>query len=347
MGVACIVMPVRIRYANGIMQASAATPARDPRASYSGLNREFTVVRKLTLTLLALVLLSTLATVGAQAGQNRIALVLGNAAYADGSRATAATDAALIASALQAAGFDVVGARDLDEEALRRALRDFVDRAAQAGPDAIIVIYFAGIGLQFEGENYLVPVDAHLARTSDLRIQAVRVSDVVGSLAGVPSRGRIVILDAAYEIPLAGVLPPLAPGLTAVQPEPETLIAFNAAPGTVAPGPLAGPGPYALALSESLGTPGLAPQDIFERVRLRAAELGGGVQAWQESRLTLATLAAPAAVVASGVSVARKPAKVAPGVRRHVRHARPASPLAVIRARLRSFGHALSRAFHP
>jgi uncharacterized caspase-like protein len=296
-------------------------------------------------TTLALVLMGALATVGAQAGQSRIALVIGNAAYADGPRAAAASDAARIAGMLQSAGFDVASARDLDEEALRRVLRAFVDRAAQAGPDTIVVLYFAGLGLQFESENYLVPVDAHLVRTSDLPVQAVRVSDVLGSLEGLPSRGRILILDAAYESPLAQ-LPALSMGLAPMKPEPETLVAFNAAPGTVAPSTGAGPGAYALALSEILGIPGLAPQDIFERVRLRAAELGGGGQPWQDSRLTLLTLAAPTAVVPSSVPLARGHGTLAPSVHRHVRHARPVSPLGVIKARLRSFGHALSRAFH-
>src|SRR3954451_20850602 len=69
----------------------------------------------------------------AQQPEKRIALVIGNAAYQAGALATPANDAGLIAQTLQAAGFDVAGARDLDQDSLRRALRDFVDKAEASG----------------------------------------------------------------------------------------------------------------------------------------------------------------------------------------------------------------------
>ena len=91
--------------------------------------------------------------------EKRIGLVIGNAAYQTGALATTANDAGLVAQTLQAAGFDVVGARDLAEESLRHAVRDFIENATAAGPDAVAFVYFAGYGVQLEGENYLVPID--------------------------------------------------------------------------------------------------------------------------------------------------------------------------------------------
>src|SRR5579871_1298128 len=90
--------------------------------------------------------------------ETRIALVIGNAAYQAAPLNTTANDAGLIAQTLQAAGFDVAGARDLDQDSLRRALRDFVEKATASGPSTVAYIYFAGYGLQLEGENYIVPV---------------------------------------------------------------------------------------------------------------------------------------------------------------------------------------------
>src|SRR5438477_11515469 len=110
---------------------------------------------------------------GAARAEKRIALVVGNAAYQAGALATPANDAGLIAQTLQAAGFDVVGARDLDEDTLRHAFRDFAEKAAAAGPDTVAFVYFAGYGLQLEGENYLVPVDANIARDSDVPVRTV------------------------------------------------------------------------------------------------------------------------------------------------------------------------------
>src|SRR5215475_5164857 len=76
-----------------------------------------------------------LAQPSATSAEKRIALVIGNAGYQVGALTTPANDAGLIAQTLQAAGFDVVGARDLDQDSLRRALRDFLEKATAAGPD--------------------------------------------------------------------------------------------------------------------------------------------------------------------------------------------------------------------
>jgi hypothetical protein len=98
-----------------------------------------------------------------QAAQNpRIALVIGNTNYRDAVLATTANDAGLIAQTLQAAGFDVVGARDLDGQSLRTAFRDFLDKASAAGPDMQAFVYLAGRGAQYDGDNYFVPAGAKL-----------------------------------------------------------------------------------------------------------------------------------------------------------------------------------------
>jgi len=72
----------------------------------------------------------------------------------NGSQPTPANDAGLVADALGAAGFAVTGARNLDQAALRGTFREFIGQVASAGPNAVAVIYLAGFGLQFEGENY-------------------------------------------------------------------------------------------------------------------------------------------------------------------------------------------------
>src|SRR5215467_3683685 len=113
---------------------------------------------KLIAALFALVPLALVQLSGAAQAEQRIALVVGNGGYQAGALNTPANDAGLIAQTLQAAGFDVVGARDLDQDALRRAFRDFVDKATNAGPDTVAFIYVSGYGLQLEGENYVVPV---------------------------------------------------------------------------------------------------------------------------------------------------------------------------------------------
>src|SRR5262249_45059735 len=153
---------------------------------------------------------------GSADAEKRIALVIGNAAYQAGALTTTANDAGLIAQTLQAAGFDVAGARDLDQDSLRRALRDFVEKATASGPNTVAYIYFAGHGLQLEGENYLVPVDARIARDSDIPIEAVRVSDYTRPLAGLKLKATIVVLDAARGNSFAKSGQPIAGGLALV-----------------------------------------------------------------------------------------------------------------------------------
>src|ERR1700682_1481758 len=97
--------------------------------------------------LFTLISLGVVSKPNAEPAEKRIALVIGNAAYQAGALPTSANDAGLIAQTLQAAGFDVVGARDLDQESLRRAFRDFLEKAASSGPDTVAFVYLSGYGL--------------------------------------------------------------------------------------------------------------------------------------------------------------------------------------------------------
>src|SRR5262252_8283493 len=114
------------------------------------------------------------APVNAQAPERRFALVIGNSEYKAGRLPTAANDAGLIAETLRTAGFDVAGARDLDQDTSRRSIREILDKASAAGPQAVSFIYLAGYGLQFEGENYIIPADASIpSRRRGLRSPVV------------------------------------------------------------------------------------------------------------------------------------------------------------------------------
>jgi uncharacterized caspase-like protein len=219
-------------------------------------------------------------------GEKRIALVVGNSGYQAGELKTAANDAGLMAQTLQAAGFDVAGARDLDQESLRHALRDFLDKAQSSGPDTVAFVYLAGYGVQFEGENYFVPIDAKLAHAADVPVEAVRMSDYTRPLAGMGLKANIIVLDAGRANPFAKSGPPLAGGLALVDADPGMLIALNAAPGTVAPDGDGPYGAYAQALAEMIRDGGLQLSDVFDRVRLRVNEMTKGAEVpWQSANI--------------------------------------------------------------
>src|SRR5215208_1021433 len=169
----------------------------------------------------------------AQQQEKRIALVVGNGAYAKSPLATAANDAGLIAQTLQAAGFDVVGARDLDGDTLRKSFRDFIQKAEASGPGTVAMVYLAGYGMQLAGENYFIPVDSPIGRETDIPTEGLRIADYLRQLGSLPLKAGIVVLDAARPQPFIEGGQPIAGGLALVEPGPHMLIAFNAAPGTV------------------------------------------------------------------------------------------------------------------
>ena len=223
----------------------------------------------------------------AQQQEKRIALVVGNGAYAKSPLATTANDAGLIAQTLQAAGFDVVGARDLDGDTLRKSFRDFIQKAQASGPGTVAMIYLAGYGVQLAGENYFIPVDSNITRDTDIPTEGLRISDYLRQLASIPLKANIVVLDAARAQPFIEGGQPIASGLALVEPDPNMLIAFNAAPGTVAPEEPGPYGIYAQSLAEMIRTGGLSLPEVFDRVRLRVNEASKGAQVpWDEQKIS-------------------------------------------------------------
>jgi uncharacterized caspase-like protein len=242
-----------------------------------------------SLWLAALLLALALGQRAGHAAEMRFALVIGNDEYKSAKLATPANDAGLVANALTTAGFTVTSARNLDQATLRVSIREFLGQVAGAGPDAVAVIYLAGFGVQFAGENYYVPVDAELARDVDVPLQAVRISDFAQPLAALPAAVKIVILDAARQNSFAQGGEPLASGLALVDPVPGMAVAFNAAPGTVGPEEPGPYGAYATALAEMIASGGLPLDDVFARLRLRVSEVtNGGEIPWYASQITAA-----------------------------------------------------------
>lgn len=213
----------------------------------------------------------------------RFALIIGNDGYDNAPLPTAAQDAGLIADTLKAAGFEVMGARNVDQDTFRASYREFLQKLGGAGEGGVGFIYVSGYGLQYEGENYLIPVGATVERETDLALNAIRISDLTRPYGGMPARVKMVVLDLAYKGPF-GQQAQLAPGLALTTPEPNMLLAFNAAPGAYAPETKPPYGSYAQALAEMMREGGLQPADIFDRTRLRVSDLTRSTQIpWNSS----------------------------------------------------------------
>jgi hypothetical protein len=253
-------------------------------------------------------------TVAPASGPVRLALVVGDGDYRAGPLPTAANDAGLVAQSLAQAGFDVTAAANLDSEALHATLDAFLAKAKSAGPDAILVVYLSGYGLQFAGENYVVPIDASIGRDLDVPMQAVPLSELMRQLASVPAKARVLVGDLARQTPFAKAGTPLAPGLALIVPPAGVVAAFNAAPSAEAPVDALPYGAYARALAEMIQTPGLSLESVFARVRLRAGELTNGVSVpWTSGTFGDATPSPAMPASATPVSAMSAPVAVGTG----------------------------------
>lgn len=221
---------------------------------------------------------------GAAPSEKRLALVIGNASYKAQPLITAVNDAALISQTLQLAGFDVTGARDLDQGLLRDAVRNFTNKVADAGAGAVVFVYFAGYAVQLAGENYLIPVGAEVSDATDIPALALSLSELMHALAALNPRSTFIVLDAGRPGPFVTAVQ--AGGLAWTEPEANMLIAFGTAPGTLARDKAGSYGAYARALAEMIGEGGLTPANLFDRVRLRVHDLtAGGEIPWDASKL--------------------------------------------------------------
>jgi uncharacterized caspase-like protein len=215
--------------------------------------------------------------------EKRVALVLGNSAYQNVPQLTnPINDGAVVAATLKAAGFDVVDSRhDLPAAETRRALRDFADRARDAD---IAVVYYAGHGMEVDGTNYLIPVDAKLERDTDIYDEALSLDRVLVAIEPA-TRLRLVILDACRDNPFAKSMKRtlasrgIGQGLGKIEPSsPNMLIAYSAKAGSTALDGDARNSPFTLALAKHLTTPGLDVRRAFGFVRDEVLKTTGNKQ---------------------------------------------------------------------
>jgi carboxyl-terminal processing protease len=207
--------------------------------------------------------------------------VVGNSNYGGdlGVLANPVNDARLVAESLKKIGFDVIEVEDADQNALKRAIAAFGDRMASAGSEATSLFFYAGHGLQVGGQNYLIPVQAKIARERDVDIEAISLDTVLKQMAWAESKVNIVILDACRNNPLSRGFRSTTQGLAEITVKPQgSFISYSTAPGDVAVDGNGSNSPFSAAFAEAIEKPGLDINDVFREVRadVMAATKGAG-----------------------------------------------------------------------
>jgi len=228
----------------------------------------------------------------AQAGA-RVALVIGNGAYVNANALpNPPNDAKAIAGVLRQIGFDVQEGVNLNRADMESQFREFLHKATNA---SVVLFFYAGHGMQVDGKNYLVPVDAKLAQASDLPFETIEIDKLMEAL-GDPGHTNIILLDACRDNPLARSFASHLPaarsaavggGLAAYSAVGTgTLIAYATAPGQTALDGQGADSPFTTSLMHILPTPGLEIRQVLTRVRAEVAAATGNRQIpWDNSSL--------------------------------------------------------------
>jgi len=221
----------------------------------------------------------------------RVALVIGNGTYAEaGTLANPVNDALDIADKLRSIGFEVIEGNDLGKRELERSIGEFSDALEGAG---VGLFYYAGHGLQVDGRNYIVPVDARLDMPVKLQLEAVPIDEVLDIMEQ-QTKVSLVFLDACRNNPFARSLSRTATtrsatalaGLAQFDSTRGSFIAFSTAPGAVAMDGTGRNSPFASALLRHIGEPGQSINDMMIAVRRDVvSQTREGQRPWEQGSL--------------------------------------------------------------
>jgi len=217
--------------------------------------------------------------------QKRLALIIGNSEYDSSPLRNPENDASSMAAELEALGFEVMLGTNASKDEMLVSIRDF--GAKLKTHQGVGLFYFAGHGLQVQGRNYLVPVDANIQKEQDVELEAVDLQRVLGEMEFAGNNLNIVVLDACRNNPYASSFRSGGGSGLATTTAPQgTFIAFATAPGQVAADGTGSNGLYTQELIAAMREPGVKIEDVFKKVRMNVYNLSGKTQVpWENSSI--------------------------------------------------------------
>ncbi len=245
--------------------------------------------------------MGTLLAQAQDAGEHRLALVIGNANYRNAPLTNPVNDARLMEEVLKQAGFQVIKAENASLRETRRLVRDFGDRLKQRG--GVGLFYFAGHGVQVKGENYLVSIDSDIRNEDEVAEDALNAQLVLEKMQSAGNRMNLVILDACRNNPFAVRSRASTMGLATMSAPSGSMVAYSTSPGSVASDGNGQNGLYTQHLAKVISNPGLPVEEVFKQVRTLVRRDSNNQQTpWENTALEGQFYFQPTQVAASGAA---------------------------------------------
>jgi tetratricopeptide (TPR) repeat protein len=219
----------------------------------------------------------------------RIALIIGNANYNEpvGHLKNPVNDAFAIAEELKKLNFTTVVKVNQTSAEIKKAIRAFHAQLKESNPSNTVgLFYYAGHGLQVDGTNYIIPIDAAIKLPKDVERTCIPVDAALDAMQYADVKMSVMILDACRNNPFHGTEQSIAKGLAPPNPAVGAFIAYATAPGSVASDGAASHGLYTQEIIKALRVPGLSIEQVFKKVRENVLQLSDGHQhTWDTSNL--------------------------------------------------------------
>ena len=216
--------------------------------------------------------------------EKRFSLVIGNGDYKNGPLENPVNDAKDMAATMKECGFKVLMEINCNRTEMRDAVREFGDMIKQGG---VGLFFYAGHGLQVDGENYLVPLEADIENEYEIEDECLKVSSVLRSMEAADNRLNIIILDACRNNPFKSSFRSANRGLVKMDAPTGSILAYSTAPGSVAKDGKGRNGLYTSNLLKYMHVPGLSLEEMFKRVRIDVMVGSEDQQVpWESSSLT-------------------------------------------------------------
>ena len=222
--------------------------------------------------------------------EKRYALVIGNSNYNKdiGILKNPVNDATDVATELRKSNFEVQLITNCTYVQLREAMRKFHEKLTNGPVDQTVgLFYYAGHGVQYQDENYLVPIDAEVKFEDDIARMCFPVQRMVlANMERSNSRMNIVILDACRNNPFPATTRSVSSGLGEMKRARGSFIAYATSPGSVASDGSGRNGLYTQELIKALRKPNLTIEQVFKDVRMNVLRLSGDKQyTWDSSNI--------------------------------------------------------------